>query len=155
MNTGTKNTLIVYSLVALIILAAAVLPGCAGLRVKEDDIATELVVKAATAEYLRQNPGHARAIADITGVATIGISSDKIVSLDSLDQFVRAKANLDSLAPETQLMVDMLIHRVKVALVMRLAQQGVTEPKESMVQARIILEWITTTARVYAREQGK
>lgn len=140
-----KSNLVIVLLVVLVLVS-----GCAGLQIKEDDIAAELVVKAATAEYLREHPYHADNIASITNTALSAIDSKRIITVDSLDTFVRAKANLDSLAPETQMIVDLLIKRVKASILASLEKNGISEPSKSMIQAKIVVGWVNETARVYA-----
>lgn len=139
----------------LLIGVTVLMTGCAKLNITEDDVTSEIIVKAATAEHLRKYPSHADNFADVTRDAMSAIDAKKLITIDELDAFVRAKANLDSRPIETQLMLDGLIKVIKKRLLDRISALGIREPSKAMVQARVILTWVNETATIYAKQPGR
>lgn len=155
MNTGTRNTVIAYSLIALIIIAAA-LPGCAAFNrlVNENEFTMQLATEAATARVLHEHPFWKWQVISITDDALLLIDAKKLVELGDVENYIKGKIHWTAMMPEEQALVSALISQVSKNIEDTLRSKNVTNPWAKLVEVRKVLGWINAVAKRQATIGG-
>ncbi len=136
-----------FSLAALI--AMPLLSGCSmTTRIANDDIAAQLVVRAAAGRVLDQRPDWVEDTYRITGELIALVRTEPQVSLADLEQAVIARVNWSELNPEEQALLQVLINAARTDLEKALAKRGVSEPGQTKIAMQRVLGWINQTAEI-------
>ena len=136
----------IFALLIVCGLFTFLLSGCAAWQSSVDDPMTELVVRATTARVLAEHPGWTSSTVTITGNALMMIDGDPLTSLEALQESIIAQIDWNSLMPEEQALLQILISRVRVRLEERLGESGVGNPGQYLLPVKQILLWINQTA---------
>ncbi len=140
-------SMLCFSLAGLV--ALPLLSGCsmAG-RIANDDIAAQLVVRAAAGRVLDQRPDWTEATYRITGELIELVRSEPHVSLAGLEEAVIDRVNWNELTPEDQAILQVLISAARTDLEVALEKRGVSEPGETKIAMQRVLGWINQSAEI-------
>jgi hypothetical protein len=112
----------------------------------QDELALQLVVKAATARLLYEHPEWKDQTISITKNAIAVIDNDPNATIQIITTFVISKINENKLLPEEQALVSVFVDMVSSSIQEYLNSKGIVDNAQQMQIVRKVLVWINETA---------
>lgn len=149
-QAGRSATSILLALAIVGLLIAPLLTGCGwlGKKIDDGDLATQLVVRAATGRVLDEHPDWTGETYRITSEVIQLAESDQDVDLAELETAVVDRIAWSRLNPDERDLLRLLISSVRTDLEAYLSSHGVATPPETAVRVIAVLSWINQAAEI-------
>lgn len=155
---GGARSYLVASMLCLSLAMLALGPllsGCSAVRqLANDDVAAQVVVRAAATRVLKQHPNWTADTYRITGELIDLVNTAPRIDLGELEQEVISRIDWDALPPGEQIMLQALLSAARQDLESALEKAGVKDTGQVQVQMVRILGWINYAAVIRSAARG-
>ena len=143
----------------IITLILVLFSGCASFKrlVNENEFTMQLATEAATARVLHDRPLWVWQTITITNNAMAMIDAKQFVELGDVETYVKSRMHWDTMMPEEQALVSVLISQVRrnIEDTLRARAKNITDTGTQLVEVRKVLEWINAVAKRRATIGGR
>jgi len=130
------------------LITAFLVSGCSWFNrlVNEHEFTMQLAVEEAAARVLHAHPGWKSETVNISRMAIIVIDAKDVSDLGSVEEFIKSKIKWQSMLPEEQALVSVLITEVRKNIEDSLRAKGIINPGKQLIEVRKVMEWINAAA---------